>query len=128
MLDDRTVLERDHEGRGEFLWTPTSNLLGWTSYLGHKPTPDFAPEYAAPARRQDLSDLPPAWIGVGTLDLFYPEDKEYARRLNEAGVPCEFDEVEGAYHAYEVLQPRASISAAFLAPSLEAIRRGLRLA
>ncbi len=71
MLDDRTVFERDHEGRGEFVWTSRSNLLGWTSYLGQEPTP----EHAAPARRRDLSGLPPAWIGAGTLDLFYPEDK-----------------------------------------------------
>ena len=32
--------------------------------------------------------LPPAWIGVGDLDLFFEEDLEYARRLEAAGVPC----------------------------------------
>ncbi|MEF2280402.1 alpha/beta hydrolase [Deinococcus sp. YIM 134068] len=128
MLDDRTVLETNHEGRGEFVWTPTSNLLGWSSYLGRKPTLEAAPEYAAPARRADLSGLAPAWIGVGTLDLFFPEDREYARRLNEAGVPCEFHEVEGAYHAGELFSPGASVSEAFLERSLEALRRGLRLA
>ncbi|WP_026299183.1 alpha/beta hydrolase [Deinococcus aquatilis] len=128
MLDDRTVLKTDHQGRGEFLWTPTSNQLGWSSYLGRPPLLDAAPEYASPARRQNLSGLPPAWIGVGTLDLFYLEDQAYARRLNAAGVPCEFVEVSGAYHASETLNPNAAVSKAFLEQSMQALRRGLRLA
>lgn len=37
MLDDRTVLRRDHAGRGRILWRPASNRYGWTSYLGHRP-------------------------------------------------------------------------------------------
>lgn len=125
MLDDRTTLTTAHAGRGEFLWTPASNLLGWSAYLGHRPILDDAPVYAAPARRPNLAGLPPAWIGVGDLDLFYPENAEYARRLTEAGVPCEFYEVEGAYHAFESLQPNTSISQAFLAQSLAALRQAL---
>jgi len=35
-----------------------------------------------------LSGLPPAWIGVGSLDLFADEDTEYARRLRDADVPA----------------------------------------
>lgn len=128
MLDDRTVLSREHAGRGEFVWTPGSNRLAWTSYLGHAPIMDAAPEYAAPARRQCLAGLAPAWIGVGTLDLFYPESREYARRLNEAGVPCAFCEVEGAYHGFDGMHPDASVSRAFVAQSRDALRRGLRLA
>ena len=128
MLDDRTALMRDHEGRGEFLWTPGANRLGWTSYLGHAPMLDAAPEYASPARREDLVGLAPAWIGAGTLDLLYPESKAYARRLNEAGVACEFYEVDGAYHGFDGMSPGASISKAFIARRNEALRRGLRLA
>ena len=128
MLDDRTSLKRDHEGRGEFLWAPGSNRLGWTSYLGHPPTIDAAPEYASPARRQNLAGLAPAWIGVGTLDLLYPESKAYAHRLKAAGVPCEFDEVAGAYHGFEGMCPGASVSTAFAARSMDALRRGLQQA
>ncbi len=36
-------------------------------------------------RREDLSGLPPAWIGVGTHDLFHDEDVAYAERLTAAG-------------------------------------------
>ena len=46
------------------------------------------PDVAVPARRTDLAGLPPAWIGVGTADLFYDEDVAHAERLNDAGVPC----------------------------------------
>ena len=86
MLDDRTVLRDDHGGRGRFLWTPASNRFGWTAYLGRPPRMSDAPEYAAPARREDLSGLAPAWIGVGDLDLFYDESVDYADRLRAAGV------------------------------------------
>ena len=127
MLDDRTVLHTDHAGRGEFVWTPISNRLGWTAYLGRPPQLETAPPYAAAARLKDLAGLAPAWIGVGTLDLFSIEDREYARRLNEAGVPCELYEVKGSYHASELFNPAASVSRDFLARSMDAVRRGLRL-
>ena len=58
--------------------------------------------HAAPSRAEDLSGLPPAWIGVGTLDLFHDEDVEYARRLQDAGVPCELKVVEGAFHGFDL--------------------------
>ena len=41
------------------------------------------PPLAAPARYDDLSGLPSAWIGVGTNDLFHDEDVTYARRLHQ---------------------------------------------
>ncbi len=122
MLDDRTTLQAEHAGRGEFVWTPASNRLGWSAYLGRKPVLDDAPAYAAPARRQNLAGLPPAWIGVGDLDLFYPENVAYAQRLSEAGVSCEFYGVEGAYHAFATFQPGAPVSQAFVARSLAALR------
>jgi len=103
MLDDRTVLRADHGGTGEFIWSPASNRFGWTSYLGPAPVADTAPEYAAAARRTDLSGLPPAWVGVGDLDLFHAEDVEYADRLRAAGVPCELVVVPGMYHGADGL-------------------------
>ncbi|MCC5950997.1 MAG: alpha/beta hydrolase [Acidimicrobiia bacterium] len=105
MLDDRTVLRADHGGRGTFIWTPASNRFAWTAYLGHPPT--SAPErpYAAPARRADLSGLPPAWIGAGELDLFLDEDVDYATRLEAAGVPCELRLEPGTYHGADALLP-----------------------
>ena len=103
MLDDRTVLRADHGGTGEFIWSPASNRFGWTSYLGRAPVAEEAPEYAVAARRGDLSGLPPAWVGVGDLDLFHAEDVEYADRLRAAGVSCDLVVVPGMYHGADGL-------------------------
>ena len=128
MLDDRTTLAATHDERGDFIWRPASNQFGWSAYLGRPPRMDAAPEYAAPARRESLEGLPPTWIGVGTLDLFCPEDREYARRLQAAGVPCEYVEVPGAYHAFERFAPDSAVARTFTASALNALRRGLGLA
>lgn len=37
---------------------------------------------------RETSGLPPAWIDVGTSDLFHDEDIAYAERLKEVGVQC----------------------------------------
>lgn len=98
MIDDRTCLRRGLGQQGKILWTPTSNRFAWTCYLGHRPTPVEPRPYAAAARREDLSGLPPAWIGVGDLDLFHDEDVDYAERLRAAGVPCDLVVEKGMFH------------------------------
>lgn len=125
MLDDRTVLRADHAGRGALVWTPASNRFGWTAFLGHPPTIDPERPYAAAARRADLSGLPPAWIGVGDLDLFYEEDVDYAERLQTAGVPCELVIDPGVYHGADSMLPNRPYSKAFRSRMIEAVRRGL---
>jgi acetyl esterase/lipase len=117
MLDDRTALREDHAGRGRFAWTPASNRFGWTAYLGQDPRLADAPEYAAPARRADLSGLAPAWIGVGDLDLLYDESVDYAARLTAAGVHCELVTVPGMYHGADGVAPKAR--------SMQDFRRGM---
>lgn len=123
MLDDRTVLRTDHGGAGEFIWTPRSNRFGWTSYLGTEPSEHHAPPYAAPARTADLSDLPPAWIGVGDLDLFHAEDLDYARRLGDAGVSCELLAERGMYHGADQLMTKAPRMVAYWSSMVGALRR-----
>lgn len=113
MLDDRTTARTDIGSRDVRVWTPKSNRFGWGAYLGAAVRgPDVSP-YAAAARREDLRGLPSAWIGVGTLDLFYDEDVEYAGRLNAAGVPCELYEVTGAFHGFDAVFPAAPVTEAF---------------
>jgi acetyl esterase/lipase len=108
MLDDRTGANRD--GPKRLMWTETDNQLAWRWYLNGADAKD-----AAPARRQDLSGLPPAWIGVGKLDLFYQECLEYGRRLREAGVPVHEEIVPGAFHAFDQIADKAPISVNFFA-------------
>ena len=113
MLDDRTVTRTDMDTRDVHVWTPGSNRYGWTSYLGQEPGGADVSPYAAPARREDLRGLPPAWIGVGSNDLFHDEDLEYARRLRSAGVDCTVQVVPGAFHGFDALFPKAEVSRRF---------------
>ncbi|WP_249354038.1 alpha/beta hydrolase [Microbacterium sp. 2FI] len=126
MLDDRTVVRTDVDTRLLRGWTPGSNRYAWTVYAGATPGSDDISPYAAPARRADLTGLPPAWIGVGTIDLFYDEDLEYARRLRAAGVSCESVEVPGAFHGFDSVMSNAKVSQEFWRQQAEALRRALR--
>lgn len=101
MLDDRTVTEENpNPVTGEFVWTREYNRFGWQSLLGCEPGSEDVSPYAAPARATDLSQLPPTWLGVGTLDLFLDEDMAYAQRLIRAGVAVEVAIWPGAYHGF----------------------------
>lgn len=121
MLDDRTV-GPDLDKPGFRLWNTRSNRFGWTSYLG-----GADPAVAVPARRTDLAGLAPAWLGVGTLDLFCAEDLAYAARLNAAGVECEVHEVPGAFHGFDGLAPKAAVSQAYFDSTCASLRRALKV-
>lgn len=125
MLDDRTVLRTDVDDAHLRLWSTRSNRFGWSAYLGHEPGGDGTDPIAAPARREDLTGLPPAWIGVGTCDLFHDEDIDYATRLGTAGVPCDLHVADGGYHAFDMVQAKAEVSRAFRAGSVAALRQAL---
>lgn len=125
MLDDRTVGRTDHDTRHVRIWTPGSNRYGWTSYLGVAPGSPGVSPYAAAARREDLRGLPPAWIGVGTIDLFHDEDVEYARRLIEAGVPCSLSIVPGAFHGFDALFQKTNVVRRFWRDQVEALSSAL---
>ncbi|WP_369789933.1 alpha/beta hydrolase [Rouxiella sp. WC2420] len=126
MLDDRTVLETDpNPVTGEFVWTREANNYAWNAYLTGERLPQFHTEqawaktesarlkhsknaaggenvsiYAAPSRSTELSGLPPAWLSVGTIDLFFDENMEYARRLARDGVALELNVYPGAFHGF----------------------------
>jgi triacylglycerol lipase len=103
MLDDRTGSSAPpHPYCGEFGHTAASNHFGWKSLLGVEPGSVDVPVKAVPARVQDLSGLPPAFIAVGALDLFLDESLTYAQRLMRAGVAAELHVVPGAFHGFEL--------------------------
>jgi acetyl esterase/lipase len=128
MLDDRTAIRDDHGGRGELTWSPSSNRWAWTAYLGREPRIGDAPEYAAPARREDVAGLASAWIGVGELDLFYPESVAYAAKLKAAGVACELVTVPGMYHAADHVAPKAKSMQDFHTSMVDFLRGHLNAA
>jgi acetyl esterase/lipase len=118
MLDDRSSATPDSPKHR--LWNPRSNRFGWTSYLGNAD-----PQVAVPARREDLGGLPPAWIGVGSHDLFHDEDVAYAKSLISAGVPCEVEVVPGVFHGFDVWAAKAPVSRRFFDSQCEALRTAL---
>jgi len=94
MLDDRTgsaVQAPSHIGR--IIWTPAANRFGWGAFLGVRPGTQAVPSAGVPARTRDLAGLPPAYICVGSIDLFVDENIKYASRLIDAGVATELSVV-----------------------------------
>ena len=125
MLDDRTVLRTEIDDSLNSTWTQKSNCYGWESYLGQHCGSTDVPAYAVPGRRADLSGLPPAWIGVGTLDVFHDEDLDYAQRLQECGIACETQVVPGAFHGFDVVNPRAAVVKTFQNAQITALKKHL---
>lgn len=124
MLDDRTALARELDGGQHFVWDNRQNRSGWQAYLGRAFGAD-PPAYAVPARCRDLRDLPPAWIGVGDIDLFATEAQTYAARLLSAGVACTLDVVAGAPHGFEAIAAHAPLAQAYLARGRDWLRQQL---
>ena len=108
------------------VWDQGTSFSAWEMYLDGTPGLDASP-YAAASRATDLSGLPPAYICVGTEDLFRDEDIDYARRLIDAGVPCELAVFPGMYHGGDMLVPLARISRRLNAYFLSALSHGLGL-
>lgn len=101
MIDDRTTIRADLSPMfGEYVWTREKNHFGWASLLGSEPGGQDVSPYAAAARAEDLSGLPPTFISTGAMDLFTEENLEYARRLMAAGVPVELHVYPGAPHGF----------------------------
>lgn len=124
MLDDRTGSSRQVPPYiGAYVWGPASNRFGWSSLLGVPAGSRTVSAGAVPARVANLAGLPPAFIGVGSIDLFVAEDLEYARRLIDSGVPTELCVVPGAYHGFDIFAPEASVSKAFRASWSAALAR-----
>lgn len=65
-------------------------------------------------------------IAVGDLDLFHPEDVDYARRLEAAGVECELHEVAGMYHGADILASKAPSMRSFREAMTAALRSAMR--
>lgn len=79
--------------------------------------------YTAPARAQDLSGLPPAYLDVGSAETFRDEVVTYASRLWQSGAAAELHVWPGAYHASEGYAPDAALSRAATAARVGWLRR-----
>ncbi|MDT0569104.1 alpha/beta hydrolase fold domain-containing protein [Streptomyces sp. DSM 3412] len=110
MLDDRNDTWSAHQMAGLGVWDRTANETGWNALLGEARGTDDVPPYAAPARAVDLSDLPPAFIDVGSAETFRDEDVTYASRIWQAGGRAELHVWPGGFHGFDGLVPQAALS------------------
>lgn len=109
MLDDRNTVPRP-ELEDLVGWGYDSNITAWSALLGEAAGgPDVSP-YAAPARLPDASGLPPLYMDLGELDIFFDEDLAYARLLASAGVSTEVHVHPGLPHAWELFCPEIGAS------------------
>jgi acetyl esterase/lipase len=124
MLDDRTGSSRPVSPHvGQIAWGAEGNRFGWTALLGDPAGSAEVPYGSVPSRVERLEGLAPAFIGVGSIDLFVEEDIEYGRRLINAGISTELHVVPGAYHAFDLTVPQAKVSKQFRDSIDTALRR-----
>jgi acetyl esterase/lipase len=121
MIDDTNTTGSSQEIVDIGIWDRAGNIEAWAWYLGGKP----ADQYAAPTRAEDVSGLPPAFIDVGTVDMFRDEDIAFAQRLMQAGVPTELHVHPGSYHAAETFAADAALAKRIWALRIDALRRAL---
>ncbi|KAM5352883.1 hypothetical protein ACJ41O_005605 [Fusarium nematophilum] len=98
MLDDRTAT--DHSG-GLAVFSVNDVLTGWAAYIGEARGTDDVPPAASPARVTDVTGLPPLYLDVGQLDIFLPEDVDYAQKFLAAGIQTELHVYPGVIHAFQ---------------------------
>lgn len=122
MLDDMSALRTDARAKKALVWTTASNYYGWSAYLGHPAGLGDVHPYAVPGRSHDLAGLPPAWIGVGDIDLFHDEDVSYGHRLRAAGVVAEIDIEPGMFHGADMIRRDTPAMTAFRARMALALR------
>ncbi|MCY3831373.1 MAG: alpha/beta hydrolase [Chloroflexi bacterium] len=125
MLDDTHETPSGYEVTHPNVWNRDVSLKAWKMYLGDEYSTDEVSPYAAAARATDLSGLPPAFVTVGTEDLFRDEDIDYAQRLMAAGVPTELQVVPGVFHGAEGFVPTAAVSQRMRLGYLDALKRAI---
>jgi acetyl esterase/lipase len=100
MLDDRNT-EPDPYIAPTATWSYDMNYTGWHALLGDAIGTDQVSPVAAPARLKDFTGLAPAYIEVGSLDIFRDESIDYAQRLLRAGVDAELHLHLGSPHGHD---------------------------
>ncbi len=123
MLDDRNDSPSTYQMAGLGVWDRTANETGWTALLGERRGGPDVPAYAAPARAEDLSGLPPAFLDIGSAETFRDEVVAYASRIWQAGGVAELHVWPGGFHGFDGFAPQAALSQACRRAHLAWLRR-----
>lgn len=110
MLDESNSSASAQQFSGLGLWDRESNDTGWNALLGDRRHTDAVTPYASPSRAVDLAGLPPAFIDVGSMEVFRDEDIDYARRIWAVGGDAELHVWPGAFHGFDLTYPHAVLS------------------
>ena len=107
MLDDRmrSASMRDNDAP---VWNAKSSGYAWKLWLGALCFRDDVPPYAAPARLEDFSGLPPAFTYVGSIEPFCDETVSYMEKLKAAGTAAEYHVFDGCFHGFDIVMPRSA--------------------
>jgi acetyl esterase len=119
-LDDRQATWSARTFTDTPFMTRDKVSASWQHYLGSR----SASPYAAPARADDLTALPPAYIATAELDPDRDEGIEYALRLLQARVSVELHQWAGTFHG-SMAALSAEVSQRQIAELCAALRRAL---
>ena len=122
VIDDRCETPSMRDGAGLYIWDYQNSLDMWRQYIGQDRS-KVSP-YASPARAEDLSGLPPAYVMTCEHDPLRDEAIIYAMRLMAAGVQVELHNYPGTVHGFDFLT-QAEISTRAVNEGVEAFRRAL---
>ena len=127
-VDDRLTTPSMQQFVDTPMWNRPNAEASWDAYLGDSYTrgDDNVPYLAAPARAEDLSQLPPAYVSTMEFDPLRDEGIEYALRLLQAGVPTELHSYPGTFHGSSLFT-HAQISQREAHEQIAVLRRALQL-
>lgn len=127
MLDDHNDSVSSLQMKDLGVWNHVSNQTGWDALLGDRRGGPDVPPYAAAARATDLSELPPAFIDVGSAETFRDEAVMYALRIWQAGGDAELHVWPGGFHAFDGTMPQAALSQASIWARRDWLQRRLAM-
>ena len=127
-LDDRLESPSMQQFTDTPMWDRHKAILSWEYYLGSdfQRGDDDVPCYAAPARAEDLSGLPPAHVTTMEFDPLRDEGVLYALRLMQAGVSTELHCFPGTFHGSSLFLT-AAVSRRDAEEMRTVLRRGLKM-
>ncbi|MCS4304094.1 alpha/beta hydrolase [Chryseobacterium sp. BIGb0232] len=123
MLDHTDTSDSNKEITDIGVWDSAMNHYGFQCYL----TGVAASEYrnAVPLLVEDLTNLPDAFIAVGTMDCLRDEGIAYAQKLAASGVQTELHIYPGVVHVFDGIAPDLKASKDFWKARIDAINRAL---
>lgn len=121
MLDNRSISQSNKEITDLGVWDAAVNKYAFGCYL--KDLDEEAYKNAVPNLVEDLSNLPDAFVMVGTMDCLRDEGIEYAQKLAAAGNQIELHILPGVVHAFDVFAPTSQIAQQYWKIKIAALKR-----